>query len=200
MLGGLFGALHDGAKLGNADARHDARGADTARTNAHAQGVCTEGDKVFGALLGSDTARNNFQVGEFGLEHLEAVHDAIGMAMRGVDHDEVYASILKGFGSLVRVAERTNRRTDYEAALVVLGRIRVALHLHDVFDRDKAHEMACAIYDGELFDAVVGENCLGFFEAGANDGGDEIAARHALFDRSLKVGFEPNIAVGEDAD
>ncbi len=54
--------------------------------------------------------------------------------------------------------------------------------------------------DEQLFDAVLLQDALGFFERGADGDGDEIVLRHDVADRLIEVALEAQIAVGEDAD
>jgi hypothetical protein len=97
-------------------------------------------------------------------DHLDAVgglldpadrfqHPA-GVAVRGVDHDQVASRRDQVLGALVAVLAHRRRRRHPQAALLVLAGIREALRLLDVLHRDQADTTIILVDDQQLLDPV----------------------------------------------
>ena len=78
-----------GGELRHADARDDARGADRARPDADLDRVRARIDQRLGAVGGGDIAGHDLGIIGFALDARDRLEHALGMAVRGVDHDDV---------------------------------------------------------------------------------------------------------------
>ena len=74
--------------------------------------------------------------------------------MRGVDADDVAAGRQQRVDALVAIGADADGGADAQAAEVVLGGERVLLRLLDVLDGDEALQLAAAVDDQQLLDAV----------------------------------------------
>jgi hypothetical protein len=122
------------------------------------------------------------------------------MPVRGIDDDEVAARRDEKLRALEAFLADRRRRGDPEAAFGILARVRKPLGLLDVLDSDEADAPVVVIHDQELLDAVLMEKalCLDLLHVALD--GDELVARHELGDRLVRIGGEPHVAIGEDAD
>jgi len=83
------GDVLDRGDLGNADAGHDARGADRSRADPDLHGVGPGIDQRLGPVRGGDVAAITSALPEFFLTQRRPVEHALRVPMRGVDHDRV---------------------------------------------------------------------------------------------------------------
>ena len=83
------------------------------------------------------------------------------MAVRGVDDEQVDAGIDQPLGALEAVVADAGRGGDAQAALRVLGGVRVELRLLDVLDGDQPDAIAVGVDDQQLLDAVLVQQALG---------------------------------------
>ena len=176
---GRLGALADGVDLRNAGAGDDARRADRAGADADLDGVGAALDEVAGALLGGDVAGDDRRRGKALAHELQGVEDALAVAVRGVEHEDVDL----GADELPRAVEDVLGDADggahAQAPEPVLGGVGVLDRLLDVLDGDEALEVAGAVHDQELLDAVLVEELLGLLERRADGRRDEVLLRHA---------------------
>ena len=195
----LYG-LADGGDLRHAGAGDHARGADGAGADADFDGVGAGVDEGLGAFVGGDVAGEEIDVGEALLDFADGVEDARGVAVGGVDGEDVDALADQLGGALEVVAGGADGGADAQAALLILGGVGVLQFLLDVLDGDEALEFVVFVDDEEFFDAVLVEDFLGLLERGADGDGDEVFFGHHFGDGDVGAGFEAEVAVGEDAD
>ena len=122
------------------------------------------------------------------------------MAVRGVDDEQVDAGVDQPLGALEAVVADAGRGGDAQAALRVLGGVRVELRLLDVLDGDQADAVAVAVDDQQLFDAVLVQQALGLVLVDVLLDRDQVFAGHQFGDLLRRIGGEAHVAVGEDAD
>ena len=137
--------LVDGGDLGHAHAGDDAGGADRAGADADLDGVGAGVDERLRrrervATLPPMTSTSAKR--RVGLEAADHVEHAGALAVGGVDDEDVDARVAERAGALPRVAEEADRRTDAQAALVVLRGVGVLLALVEVLDGDEAAQLA----------------------------------------------------------
>src|SRR5207248_9907473 len=101
----------DGGDLGDADAGDDARGADGAGADADLDSVGAGVDQVLGALGGGDVSGDHLDVVGF-LDAADGLDDVFGVAVRGVDDDDVDVSLDERFDA--RKIVDAGRRADAE--------------------------------------------------------------------------------------
>ena len=131
------------------------------------------------------------------------VEGKLGAAVRGVDDEDVHAGLGQGGGALPGVAPVADGRADDEAPARVLGGVGVLLGLDEVLDGDEAGQVVVLVDDGQLFDAVLGQQVLGVLTGDADLADDEAVARgHAVAHAQggpLVLGNEAQVAVRDDA-
>ena len=124
------GGLVDRGHLRHAHPGDDAGGADRARADADLDRVDAGVDQRLGAGAGGDVAADDLDVARWrgsALEPPDHLEQQAGVAVRGVDDEDVDAGLDQGRGALPGVAEVADRRADEEAALVVLAGVGVLL-------------------------------------------------------------------------
>ena len=199
-LVGFLRAVHDGGELRHADARDDTRGADGAGADAHFDDVCARFDEGARCACRCDVARNDGHVGEGALDLGDLFDDALAVAVRRIDGDDIHLLFDEGGDALHRIGGSADRRADEKTAVLISCRVGVLDALFDVLDRDEALQVPVFIDDGKLFDAVTAQNLLRIGKRGADGRRDEVFLRHHVFDGLIVVGLKAEIAVGEDAD
>ena len=122
------------------------------------------------------------------------------MPVRRVDGDDVDLCGDERGDALHRICRPADRRACEQAAVLVASGIRVLDALLYILDRDESLQIAVFIHDGKFFDAVLAEDFLRLFQRRADGRRDEVFLRHDVIDRLIVVGFEAEIAVGQNAD
>ena len=149
---------------------------------------------------GGDVAGDHLdRVGEL-LDPRHRFQHARGMAVRGVDHDEIDAGVDQPLGALEAVLADRGRGGDAQPALRVLAGVRMRDRLLDVLDGDQADAAILVVDHQQLLDAVLVQQPLGLVLADALAHGDEVLLRHQLRDLLRRIGGEADVAVGQDAD
>ena len=72
------------------------------------------------------------------LMRVTALEDAAGMAVRGVDHDQINAGLDQPFGALEAIVANAGGGRHAQAAVLILAGIGVLLRLLDILDRGSA--------------------------------------------------------------
>ena len=179
LLGGLD-RIHDRGELRHADAGDDARGADRARADADLDRVGAGIDQRLRALFGGDIAGDHLHgVGE-PLDAVDGFQHARGVAVRGIDHDEVDAGIDQQLGALIAALADRGRRGHAQAALRVLAGERMGDRLFHVLDGDQADAAILIVDHDQLFDAMLVQHPLRLVLADALAHRDEVFVRHQL--------------------
>ena len=129
------------------------------------------------------------------------VEHELGMAVRGVDHDQIGAGIdqtarrARGPKSPTLVAAATRKRPC--SSLQALG---CSSRLLDVLDRDQPDAAIVVVDHEQLLDAMLVQEPLRLLQPDALLDGDEPLLGHQLGDALVRVGGEAHVAIGEDAD
>ena len=128
----------------------------------------------------------------------------MGAAVRGVDDEDVHAGLGQGGGALPRVAPVADGSADDEASARVLRGVGVLLSLDEVLDGDEAGQVVILVDDGQLFDAVFGQQVLGVLAGDADLTDDEaVTGSHTVAHAQggpFVLGDKAQVAVGDDAD
>jgi hypothetical protein len=196
----------DRGDLGDADAGDDAGGADRAGAHANLDGVDTRVDERLGTLGRGDVAANDVDAlkRRIGLDTADHVEGELGTAVRSIDDEDVHAGLGQGGGALPGVAPVADGRANDEASARVLRGVGVLLGLDEVLDGDEAGQVVVLVDDGQLFDAVFGQQVLGVFAGDADLADDEAVTRgHAVAHAQggpFVLGDEAQVAIGDDAD
>ena len=187
---------------GHADAGDHARCADGARADADLHAVGARLDQRARAFARRDVAGDKLQLGVRLLDLADRFDDAVVVAVRGVEHDDVDLRLDERCNAVEHVGRRADRRAAEQAAAGVARGIRVLHGFLDVLDRDEALEVAGFIDDRQLFDAVPAQDLLRVLQRGADRRGDEVFLRHDVGDLLVEVGVghEAQVAVRDDAD
>ena len=169
------------------------------RTNTHLNHIRPGARQVFRALRGGHVARHDGKMRIFGLDARNHIQHAAGLAVRRVQRDHIYLAAHQRGHALHGIARYAHGGGAEQAAIGVLGGIRVFGGLLNVLDGDQAAQHVVFIHQRQLFDAVLGQNLLGLGQRGAHGRGDEIFAGHHFVNGAGFIGFKAQIAVGEDA-
>ena len=139
--------LDDGRELRHADAGDHARRADGAGPDADLDAIGAGVDQRPGAVGGGDVAADHLDIVGKLLDLFHRLQDGGRMAVRGVDDDDVDASIEQRLGPGDAVVADAGGRGDPEASLFVLAGVGVCLGLFHVLDRDQADAAERAVDD-----------------------------------------------------
>ncbi len=120
--------------------------------------------------------------------------------MRGVDHHHVDARLHQRQRALEAGVADRGGGADQQAALRVLGGVRVRLGLLHVLDGDEAHRAVGVVDHDQPLDLVLAQEPAGLVLRHALADGDEALLGHQRGRRGLVRGLEAHVAVGEDAD
>ena len=197
--------LVDRGDLRDADAGHDAGGADRARPDADLDGVGPGVDEGLGAGAGGDVAADDLHVPGGGvlLDPLDHLEQEAGVAVRGVDDEHVDPGLDERRGALPRLAEVADRGTDEEAAVGVLAGVGELLGLHEVLDGDEPAQAALGVDDRQPLALVLAQQRGGLVVADADLPGDERHRGHDVARPAcgpLRDRGEAQVAVGDDAE
>jgi hypothetical protein len=119
-------------ELRHADARHNAGGADGARTNADLDRIGAGIDERLGTVGGRDIAGDDLHGIRMPFDAAHLVEHERRMAMGGIDHDQIGAGIDQPFGARKAGIADAGRGRDPETPLLVLAGIRMRSCLLDV--------------------------------------------------------------------
>ena len=119
-----LGHHRDRGDLRNADAGHDPRRADRAGADADLHRVRAMVHQRQRGVAGDDVAADHLHVREVLLHPLHAVEHALGMAVRGIDHDHVDAGRDQRLDPGLGVAAHADRGAGEQALGEVLGGVR----------------------------------------------------------------------------
>ena len=195
----------DRGDLGDADAGDDAGRADRAGAHADLDGVDARVDERLRALGRGDVTADDVNAlkRRVGLDAADHVEGELGATVRGIDDEDVHTGLGQGGGALPGVAPVADGRADDEAAARVLGGVGVLLGLDEVLDGDEAGQVVVVVDDGQLLDAMLGQQVLGVFAGDADLADDQLVARgHAVAHAQggpLVLWDEAQVAVRDDA-
>ena len=196
---GGAGGFEDSGNLRDAGTGNDAGGADGTGADTDFEAVNAERDEIAGTIKGGDIAGDELDIGQAVADGFNGVHDPLGVAMSGVDGDDVGLGARHFNGALQVVPGSADGGADAEATLLVFGGARIFEFFLDIFDGDETFEVEVLIDNEEFFDAMFLENAFGFFQGGADGNGDEVGLGHHIADELGMIFFKAEIAIGEDA-
>ncbi len=122
------------------------------------------------------------------------------MSVRAVNDQDIHAGTYQFCRALHISRIRPDRSTHSQPAMFILSRFRILPALEDVLYRYQSLEITGTIDHRQLLDLVPMQHTLGFLQRCAHRYGDQLVAGHHLADRSIEVGLELQVAVGDDAD
>src|SRR5450830_1420183 len=196
-----FSHVRDGRDLRHADTSDDTRGADRARADADLDRVSAVFDQRLGGSSGSDIAADNFHLRVFGLDPLDAVQDALRVAVGGIDHQHVDAGSDQQVDAFLILGAHADGSADQQFALAVFRRERVRSRFLDIFDGDQAAQFKIVVDHQHALEAVLVHQALGFIAVGAFGDVDQLVTRCHLGARfSVEFLLKTQVAVGDDAD
>ena len=115
-----------------------------------------------------------------------------------VDTQHIDAYFDQGFGALDEITTHADGRAYPQSPLLIFTRIRVFDLLHDIFDRNHPRQAPVVVHHQHLFDAVFVEQFFGLFERCPFGHRHQVFAGHEFANRAGAVGFEAQIAVGDN--
>ena len=129
-----------------------------------------------------------------------AVKHAFGMAVCGIDDDDVHPGGGEEFDAALAVTAGADGGAHAQAFVFVLARLRVVARAAQVLDGDEAFQAEGVINQQHFFDAVFVQECLDFFGAGVFLGGNEARLRRHDFAHADVVFHVAQVAAGNDAN
>ncbi len=196
LCGGLC-AVDYGGHLRHADAGDYPRGADCARSDADFDGVGAGFYKVLRGLSGGDISGDDVDVVLL-LYFFDGIDDVLGVAVGGIDYDQVNVGSDEGLDPLVFVD--ADGGSDAEPAALVSCGYGVLLDAVDIPHSNKACQLALSVDQEQLLDLVLLEYSLGLFEGGSGGPGDEVGLCHHGTYLDIVVLEELEVPASEDAD
>ena len=123
------------------------------------------------------------------------------MAMRGIDNNDVHAGRHQRLDAFIRIGPGPNRCADPQCAKFVFAGSRVILGLLEILGRNHAPESKIVIDDKDFLDSMLVQQEQNLVLVRTfPDGHELVFRRHDGRDRSVKLGFESQIPIGDDTD
>src|SRR2546423_1037046 len=136
-------------------------------------------DQRAGAGTRRDISGNELDVGEHLADVCRRFENSLRMSVRSVDDENVYTCFNERSRSIA-VIGCSDRRSDAQAAVLILVGIGEIAPLMDVFYRDQPAQHSLFIDDGQLLDSMFAEYGFCFLECRADGSGNKILRRHRL--------------------
>ena len=194
-----IGHILDGGDLRHTNTGDDTCRTDGAGTDADLDAIGTHIDERPCRIGRGDVAADDFDLRIVLFDPFNAVENALRVAMSSVDHDYVYASLSQQFDALLGTGTNADSRASTQAAQRILVGERVLGGLENVLDRDQATHVPIIVNNQHALQTVLADQFLGIVYAGAFLDRDEaLARRHDGLDRLIEIGFETQVAVGND--
>ena len=190
-------AVEHGRELGDANPRDHPRRADAAGADADLDAVHARVEQRPGALDGRHVAGDDGHV-ELLLDGADGVDDVLGVAVRGIDDDDVAAGTDQTLDPLEVV--HADRCAHDEPAAPVARRVGILLETVDVLDRDQPLEATIVVDQDQLLDLVGLEDLASLLQRRVRRRGHETCRRHHVADRGLTPFDEAQIPTGQDPD
>jgi len=150
---------------------------------------------------GGDVAADDLHFVEILFDPPDAVEHALGMAMRGIHGDHVDAGRHQRSDALFGALAGSHRRADTQTAHGILAGQRVFARFLDILDGDQAAQFEAVVDHQHALEAVLVQQRQGLFAAGAFlDRYQPFLRRHDVGHRLVELGFEAQVAIGDDAD
>ena len=199
-LGQRLGYIRHRRDLRHTDAGDHTRGADRTGADAHLDAVRAAVDQRLGRRRSRDVAADDLRLRVVALYPFHAREHAPGMAMGGIDDDDVHAGFDQRLGTLFGALANADRRADPQPAETVLAGIRMLGGLLDVLDRDQAAQLEILVDHQHALEPMLVHELHRLFPGGALAHRHQaLARRHDVLDRLVELGLESEIAVGDDA-
>ena len=133
--------------------------------DADLDGIGAGIDERARALGGGDIAGDDLADVAEALDRGDGGDHALGMAMGGVDDDDVDLGLQQRLGALQPLGPDAGGRGGAQAALLVLAGIGEFLRLLDILDGDEADAAIGLVHHQQLLDAVLMQQPLGLVAA-----------------------------------
>ena len=135
------------------------------------------------------------------LHQAHSVEHAAVVAVGGIQYHHVHLGLYQGGYTVQHVLGGADGSAAQQTAALVTGGVGILHSLLNVFDGDKSLQVHVLVHQGELFNAVMPQDLLGFFECGTHRSGDQVVLGHHVFDGLVKIAafHETHVPVGDDA-
>ena len=122
------------------------------------------------------------------------------MTVSRIDAEHINPRLYQGSRAVEHIRADADGRSGQQPTARIFGRSRVIALLLNVFDGDEPLETPIVIDQGKLFDAMLLQNALGFFEGRPQRGNNQVVRGHVLADRLAIIVGKTNVSVGQDTD
>ena len=196
-----FCHIGNSGNLRDANTGNDTRRADGARADTDLDSVSAVVDESLGSVTGSDVAADHLNVRVVLLNPVDAVQHALGVAVSGINAEDVNAGFNQRFDTLFSAGTDGNGSAAEELAGGVVSGVRKFSSLDDIADRHQAGELELIVNDQNALETMLVHQSLGFFEGGALLHNDEaFAGGHDGGNRHILAVFEADVAVRHHAE
>ena len=146
--------FRDGGNLGNANASDHAGGANAAGADANLHRIHAGIKECARSLRRCHIAAHHRHVRIFLLDPANAIQHALGMAVGGIDDDDVHARLHQRRHPIVRLFTGADAGAGAQLPVLVLAGVRVGLGFGDVLDGNHALELELRVHQQHLLDAM----------------------------------------------
>ena len=188
--------------MGNAHARHDARGANAARANTDLDSVRARLHQRQRRSACGDVAADHVNLWIVLFDPAHPLNHAFAMAVRGVNHQRIHAGAYQRLYPLLSTLAHAHGSTYAQLAVRVARSVGKAGLFGDVFDRDDALELKSGVDHQQALQLMFVQQRFGLCGGGAFAflHRDELfSRRHDLADRYVIARLEAQIAAGHNA-
>ncbi len=128
--------------------------------------------------MGGDVAGDHLHAIGMALHAIDRLQHQLRMAVRGVDHQHVYARLDQRQRPLEPVIAHRRGGADAQAALLILGGMGKRLRLFEIFHRDEADAIVVAIDHHDALNAMLVQKRARLGLVGALAHRDQTVLRH----------------------
>ena len=148
-----------------------------------------------------DIAADDLHFWESLLHPFDAIEHALRVAVRGVDHDYINPGFDQRRRALLGALADADRSTHTQAAKFILARVRMFGGLLNVLNSNQAEQFEILVHHQHALEPVLVHQRHCILAGCTFAHGDQFGARrHDVFDGLPEIGFETQIAIGDNAD
>lgn len=153
------------------------------------------------ACASGDVAADDLQVWVFRTCFTNTLQNAFGVAVRGVNQQDVNARCHQRVNALFVARAGANRSAYAQTALLIFTGVRFTFRFLEVFYGDHPAQVEALIHNQRFLNAFFVHLSEDHFTAFAFTHGDQTLFRgHIDADRLVQIGNETHVAAGDDAD
>src|SRR5690242_8471355 len=163
------GAFIYSSDLGNTYASNNAGGADSTRTDAYLYSIDPRLDKSPGRFGGHDVACHQLYLVPETIFHMcHCLDNHMGVRMRSIYNKQIHPLFDQSGTTCIGIGSDTDSSSDTQAAIFILGCIRIQNLLLYILDGDEAFEQPMLIHHRQLLNFVAMQAIVRFLQGCTN--------------------------------